>query len=182
MVNKKLQSLNKAKSAGPDGIHPRVYQELSDVIAAPLTRIFNSSIHQKSVPRDWKIAIVSPIFKKGEKSTPGNYRPVSLTCIASKILESFIRDHIINHMKINDLLSKRQFGFLQGRSTVLQLLKVLDEWTELLDDGKCIDAVYMDFQKAFDKVPHKRLISKVKSYGMDGEIADWVEAFLTDRM
>ena len=94
----------------------------------------------------------------------------------------FIRDHIINHLKTSNLLSKRQFGFLWGRSTVLQLLKVLDNWTKILNNsGSKIDAIYMNFQKAFDKVPHKRLLTKVNGYGLNGEIHDWIKAFLTNR-
>ena len=182
MVEKRLKNLNISKSSGPDGLHPRVLSELSDIIAPPLTNIFNASLEQKSIPDDWKMAIVSPIYKKGSKQKPENYRPVSLTCIASKIMESFIRDHIIAHMKINNLLSKKQFGFLHGRSTVLQLLKVLDNWVDILDKPKSkIDNIYMDFQKAFDKVPHQRLLSKLAGYGFTGEIRDWVQAFLSNR-
>ena len=136
-----MRSLNKTKSSGPDGIHPRVYIELSDIIAAPLTTIFNSSIQQKSVPNDWKLAIVSPIFKKENRTTPSNYRPISLTCIGSKVMESFIRDHMLQHMKANDLLTRKQFGFLQGRSTVLQLLRWIDDWTDSLDQGIGVDAI-----------------------------------------
>ena len=182
MVNEKLSNLIKTKSAGPDGIHPRVFWELSDVIAKPLTTIFNSSLQQREIPNDWRVATISPIFKKGNKQHASNYRPISLTCIASKIMESFIRDHMINHLKRNNLLSNKQFGFLRGRSTVLQLLKVLDNWTETLNiSGAKIDSIYMDFQKAFDKVPHKRLLTKVNGYGLNGEIHDWIRAFLSNR-
>ena len=181
-VRKKLEKLNVNKSAGPDGIHPRVFRELSDVLAPPLTIIFNTSLKEKNIPDEWKMAIVSPIYKKGSKQKASNYRPVSLTCIASKIMESFIREHIVNHMKINSLLSNKQFGFLSGRSTVLQLLKVMDDWADILDNSKAkIDVIYMDFQKAFDKVPHKRLISKLKGYGLHQEVQDWVTSFLTGR-
>ena len=85
-------------------------------------------------------------------------------------------------MKTNDLLSKKQFGFLHGRSTVLQLLKVLGDWAEILDTSSHkIDAIYMDFQKAFDKVPHRRLLNKINGYGLEGETHDWVKAFLHNR-
>ena len=93
------------------------------------------------------------LFKKGDKSDPGNYRPVSLTSIACKMMEKLVRNQIVEHMKRNKLFSKKQFGFISGRSTTLQLLLVLDQWTEILDNGGSIDSVYMDFMKAFDKVP-----------------------------
>ncbi len=124
-----------------------------------------------------------PHLKKGPKSSPANYRPVSLTSIASKIMESFIREHILNHLIVNNQLSKKQFGFLKGRSTMLQLVKVLDEWIDLLEvqTNKGIDTVYMDFQKAFDKVPHRRLLLKMQSYGLGTTLVNWVKDFLSNR-
>ena len=101
------------------------------------------------------LEIQSLLGKNGNRPTPSNYQPISLTCIASKVIESFIRDHMLQRMKANDLLTRKQFGFLQGRSTVLQLLRVLDDWTDSLDQGIGVDAIYLDFHKAFDKVPHK---------------------------
>ena len=85
---------------------------------------------------------------------------------------------MMNHMKINDLFSNKQFGFLSGRSTTLQLLNVLDDWTEALDNDHIIDIIYTDFQKAFDSVPHKRLLSKIKSYDIEGNILNWIKYFL----
>jgi hypothetical protein len=94
------------------------------------------------------------LFKKGDHKYAGNYRPISLTCIVCKVLETIVRESIVNHMQVHKLYSNKQFGFISGRSTVLQLLKVLDRWTEILDEGGCIDVAYCDFMKAFDKVPH----------------------------
>ena len=87
----------------------------------------------------------------------------------------------MNHMKKHNLFSNKQFGFLDGRSTVLQLLVVLDKWTRIIDEGGTIDCIYCDFKKAFDKVPHQRLLKKVESYGIKGEILGWIRAFLSDR-
>ena len=129
----------------------------------------------------WKRANVSPIFKKGKKQLASNYRPVSLTCILCKVQESIIRDDIIAHMNANGLISERQFGFLSGRSTTLQLLHVMDEWTDILDAGGTIDVCYMDFMKAFDKVPHRRLITKLHNHGIHGKLLDWIRSFLENR-
>ena len=79
------------------------------------------------------------------------------------------------------ILSKKQFGFIKGRSTILQLIKVMDDWTRILDEGGEIDVIYMDFMKAFDKVPHKRLIEKLKCYGYKGRLLNWIKEFLTGR-
>ena len=96
-------------------------------------------------------------------------------------MESLVRETIIDHMRENSLFSKYQYGFINRRSTTLQLLFVLDEWTEILDQGGTIDAVYLDFMKAFDKVPHKRLLHKLLAYGISGDLHNWIRSFLTGR-
>ena len=180
-VKKKLDKLNTAKSKGPDCLHPRVLRETSSELAAPLANIYNSSIASGVLPDDWKKANISAIFKKGVKKDPSNYRPVSLTSITCKILESFIRDEVYKHIKRNKLFSKKQFGFISGRSTTLQLLTVLEDWTKILDTDGTINNIYMDFMKAFDKVPHQRLLHKVNKYGISGKILNWIKSFLTGR-
>ena len=120
MVRKKIKKLKVNKSPGPDQIHPRVLHDINDAICKPITIIFNTSIKTKTLPSEWKKANVTAIYKKGNKSQPGNYRPVSLTAILCKVLESLIRDEIITHMKKNKLFSDKQFGFISGRSTMLQ--------------------------------------------------------------
>jgi len=177
----KLSKLNCTKSPGPDAIHPRVLFELREYIAYPLKLIFEESYKQKQLPMDWRSANITALFKKGSKNDVTNYRPVSLTSIVCKLMESIIRDLIIKHFKDNNFFSQKQFGFIKGRSTVSQLLKMLDEWTEILEYGGHIDVVYTDFEKAFDKVPHKRLINKLASYGIDSDTIEWIKAFLCYR-
>ena len=181
MVLEKLKKLKTNKSPGPDNIHPRVLNGAAKSLSIPLTIIFNTSIRTKTLPADWKHANISAIFKKGKKTLPQNYRPVSLTCIICKIMENLIRDAIIDHMTVNNLFSPYQFGFISGRSTVLQLLHVMKIWNEILDQGGSIDAIYCDFMKAFDKVPHKRLVYKLSKYGVKGQVLDWVDSFLSGR-
>ena len=180
-VQKKLKSLNPNKSLGPDRLHPRILKELHSVLDKPLAILYQNTLKQGKIPDEWKHAIVTAIFKKGDKRKPNNYRPVSLTCIICKIIESIVRDKIMDHMKNNNLFSNKQFGFLDGRSTVLQLLTVLDKWTKIIDEGGKIDCVYFDFKKAFDKVPHQRLIYKAEQYGIKGEIINWIKSFLNSR-
>jgi len=133
------------------------------------------------LPSDWKLAEVTAIYKKGPKTHRGNYRPVSLTSVCCKILESLIRDHIINYLLENSLLSDKQYGFVKGRSTMLQLLHMIDKWTEYLEYGGQIDTIYCDFEKAFDKVPHRRLISKLRTYELNDVILNWICDFLKAR-
>ena len=181
MVSKKLKNLDASKSPGPDDIHPRVLKETAPAIVPALTLLFNESLKSHSIPDDWKSGVITAIFKKGEKSDPGNYRPVSLTCIICKILESIIFDFIIKHLRKNKLLSKSQYGFISKRSASLQLLTVLEIWCNILDESGILDDINMDFQKAFDQVAHKRLLGKIESHGIIGDVLLWIKEFLNNR-
>lgn len=120
-------------------------------------------------------------FKKGDRFDVSNYRPVSLSCICCKLLESLIKDALMNHFKKNNLLDNRQYGFMGGRSTTIQLMKLLDEWTEAIDRGEEVDVIYTDFEKAFDRVPHNKLIEKLIGYGVNVNLIEWIKEFLKDR-
>ena len=133
------------------------------------------------IPNEWREGCITALFKKGNRKHASNYRPVSLTCILCKLLKTFVKDHIVDHMKKNLLFSPKQFGFISGRSTTLQLLYVLDKWTEILDNGGNLDCVYLDFMKAFDKVPHHRLLYKLRRYGISPNIVNWIQSFLYNR-
>ena len=181
LVLKKLKKLKISKSPGPDEIHPRVLKEIATIICHPLVIIYQKSLDTGELPTDWRLGNITAIYKKGSKKVAGNYRPVSLTSIACKIIESIIRDHVIEFMKDNKLFSDKQFGFIGGRSTVLQLLRLLDQITTIIDSGGAVDIVYFYFAKAFDRVPHKRLNIKLASHGIAGNILEWIKAFLSDR-
>lgn len=180
-VLKKLNALKIGKSPGPDGNHPRVLKEIAQAINEPLSILYNMTMSQGNIPHEWKRAHITPIFKKGNRHAAANYRPVSLTSIICKIQESIIRDKLVDHMKQNHLFADEQYGFIAGRSCITQLLEVLDEWTAILDGGGSLDAVYMDFMKAFDTVPHERLLSKLQSYGIKGKLHAWMRNFLIGR-
>ncbi len=180
-VKELLKEMREDKSEGPDRKSPRVLKPLAEVLYKPLTIIFRESVERGVVPREWKIAWITVIYKQGKKYLAGNYRPVSLTSILSKMLEKIIRDHMVEHMVKNNLFSNGQYGFIKGRSTVLQLLCAMESWTEAMDNGNKTDCIYTDFKKAFDKVPHKRLLKKVRAYGIEENICKWIEDFLKDR-
>ena len=154
---------------------------MGDFISVPLSIIFNKSFNSGSLPQDWKCAHVTPIHKKGARNLVSNYRPVSLTSIFSKMMESLIKDHIMNYLTRYNLISPYQFGFTPGRSCTTQLLHVLDYLTKHLDNGYSIEMIYLDFRKAFDSVPHQRLIHKLSSIGLQGNILKWIKSFLTNR-
>ena len=148
---------------------------MGEFIAIPLSIIFKKSFNSGILPQDWKNAQVTPIHKKGARNHIGNYRPVSLTSIFSKFMESIVKDYLMRHLLTNNLLSPYQFGFTPGRSCATQLLHVLDYFTRHLDNGDSVDVIYLDFQKAFDSVPHQRLIQKLSSFGIHGKILQWLE-------
>ena len=139
-----------------------------DAIAYPLNQIFRKSLDEGTLPDSWKVGRIAAIFKKGNRKLASNYRPVSLTSVTCKIMESFIRDSIITHMLHNNLFSEHQYGFMSGKSTTLQLLIIIEEWSKWLEDQESIDVCYLDFKKAFDSVPHTRLLMKLHSYGIRG--------------
>ena len=122
-----------------------------------------------------------PIFKKGEKTKANNYRPVSLINLICKILEALLRDKIMQHMCKNELLSPLQHGFIGGRSCTTQLIRALDDWTNILEDGGNVDSIYLDFKKAFDSVPHEHLLRKLEGYGITDKVLNWIRAFLKER-
>ena len=130
-------------------------KELASKISYPLTKIFEQSLNLGVLPEDWRRADITAIHKKGNKKAVENYRPISITSVVCKIFESIIRDSVMVHFTSNNLLSDRQYGFIHGRSVVIQFLKMLDEWTLKLEEGGQIDVIYTDLEKAFDKVPHR---------------------------
>jgi len=133
------------------------------------------------IPQDWKQAIVCPIFKKGSRKLPSNYRPVSLTSVCCKVMESIVYESMLFFLRSNSLISKDQFGFLARRSTCTQLLVTLNEWTRLTDIRSKIDSVYIDFAKAFDSISHRKLLFKVECYGFTPLLVRWLSSFLMNR-
>ena len=180
-VKKLLTGLDPHKAPGPDGLSPKLLKLLANEIAPAVTLIFNISYNSGSLPSDWKLAHIAPVYKKGERYKPANYRPISLTCIACKMLEHIITSHIMTHFESNGILSEEQHGFRRGRSCETQLLGYVDEVTEELERGHQVDTIVLDFAKAFDKVSHSLLIHKLQRYGVSGHVKSWIESFLSER-
>ena len=140
------------------------------------------SLQEGNVPLEWKEANIIPLFKKRSRNKSVNYWPVSLTSVICKLLETIIRDHMMNFLVKHKLINPSQHGFLKARSCLKNWLCFFEEVTTWVDDGSPLDVIYLDFQKAFDKVPHQRLILKLKSHGMGNSIINWIEQWLTDRV
>ena len=180
-VSRELRSLNPDKASGPDGVQNTVLKECAKHLAKPLCILFNKSMENGQLPLDWKRAIITPIFKKGTRSNAANYRPVSLTSQVCKVMERILKVHIVEHLETHNVISEQQHGFTKGRSCQTNLLESLEDWTDILDEGKGLDIIYLDYKKAFDTVPHRRLFHKLSAYGLKGNILRWLEDFLRAR-
>ena len=148
------------KSMEPDGLQPRVLGELAGETAKPLLAIYQRSWLTGEVPEDWRLADVTPIFKKGHKEDPGNYRPVSLNSVLGKVMEQIILGEITQHVSGVQGIRPSQHGFMKGRSCLTNLISLYEWVARLVDEGKAVDVVYLDFSKAFDKVSHSILLGK----------------------
>ena len=181
VVASKINNMKENKSPGVDGLSPKILKETVEQISKPLAHVFNMSLQEGIVPLEWKEANIIPLFKKGSRNKSVNYRPVSLTSVICKLLETIIRDHMMDFLVKHKLINPSQHGFLKARSCLTNLLCFFEEITKWVDEGSPVDVIYLDFQKAFDKVPHQRLILKLKSHGMGNSIINWIEQWLTDR-
>jgi len=175
-------SLKPKAGGGPDGLTAMLLKNIACSVAKPLSALFNSSFELSAVPEIWKAATVTPVFKKGSPSDVSNYRPISLTCIICKIMESIIKDKLIAYLLDKKLITKQQHGFLAKHSTCSQLLECVNDWSIELNVRNCIDVAYIDFQKAFDSVVHSKLCHKLKSYGISGKLLNWITEFLFNRV
>ncbi|PKU48710.1 rna-directed dna polymerase from mobile element jockey- hypothetical protein [Limosa lapponica baueri] len=150
---------NTRKSMGPDGMHPRVLRELVEVIADPLSTIFERSWRTGEVPEGWRKANVIPVFKKGKKEEPGNYRPVSLTSNPGKMMEQLVLGVISKHMEEKKAIRSSQHGFTKRKSCLTNLIAFYDGMTDWIGEGRAVDAV---FSKAFDTISHSILIGNLR--------------------
>ena len=176
-----LKTLDTKKASGPDQIPARILKLCAEEIAPILTVIFIQSLNSGFIPKDWLSANITPVFKKGDRSKPNNYRPISLTSICCKIFEHILYHHIIEHLNTNSILIDQQFGFRSGHSCEAQLISVVEDIHLAMDHSHQVDVIFIDFQKAFDKVPHHRLLNKLYHYGIRGKIHEWISTWLTQR-
>ena len=146
-----------------------------------LQRIFQQSYESSCLPLDWKRAVVTPVYKRDDKSLPKNYRPISLTCISCKFMEHIVLSSASKHFSNNDIITPYQDGFRKGFSILTQLITVLDDWFSSLDKRARTDVLLLDFAKAFDSVPHQKLLHKLHYCGVRNETLEWVKSFLLGR-
>ena len=177
-----LKQLSSQKSAGLDGISNRILKETAPFLTPSLTFLFNLSLRTEHIPAVWKISLVSPIYKhKGKPWCPSNYRPVALLSCVAKVFERLLSQKLLTYLLKTNLITPHQFGFLPERSTVTQLVYLVETWLKHLDAGASVASVFLDFNKAFDHVWHPGLLAKLAAAGVSDHSLAWIKDYLSDR-
>ena len=182
LVRKFIQKLQKPGGAGPDDLPAEFFKCCLPAITYPLSVIFNISLQSGSLPSIWKCAVITPVFKKGSPSNPANYRPISLTCIACKVLESCIKEALLSYLMSRNIITRHQHGFLSKKSTSTQLLECTLDWSVAFNSKNSVDVIYLDYARAFDSVVYNKLIYKLSCYGICNMLLCWIKDFLTCRL
>ena len=181
MVLEELKKIDPYKSNTEDCIHPRIVKEVMLTIAAPLTLLYNMSLTTGVVPARWKQGVVTPIHKGEDRHQAKNYRPITITSILCRTMERILKKKVMEHVIDNNILVDEQHGFVGKRSCLTNLLMNLEELTSIYDEGYPVDEIFLDLQKAFDTVPHQRLLYKLKKIGIQGQLLEWINSFITGR-
>lgn len=180
-VYKILLNLDSKTNTSPDKISNIFLKNCAISLTFPINYIFNYSIMTGTVPNIWKKSIVTPLHKKDSRSNASNYRPISLTCSLSKVMETLVHSQLSHFFEANNIIPDCQHGFSKGKSTTTQLLECFDDWTNALDKGFNVDIVYFDISKAFDSVDHNKLLLKLFKVGVGGNLLKWIENWLKNR-
>ena len=161
-----LCSLDIKKSHGYDNLPARLLIDAASFICKPLTYIFNLSLETGTFPEALKVAKVTPIYKKGPKTDPGNYRPISVLPIIGKVFEKVVNNRLVEFLELNNILSKDQYGFRKKYSTKLSLINLVNTLLTSIDEGKITLGIFIDLKKAFDTINHDILLNKMSHYAM----------------
>ena len=176
-----LESLPNKVNTSPDGLPYIILKHCAVSLAKPITRLLNLSLSSGFIPDFWKTSIILPLFKKGDKHAFDNYRPIALTSSLCKITEKLVYDHLLAFFNSRNILPDSQHGFRQNKSVTTQLLETFEIITSELDKDIPIDLIFFDFSKAFDCIPHDKLLAKLKLAGVPDWIYAWISSFLLHR-
>ena len=180
-ISKLICGLDNNKAPGPDGIHPRIIRQLNLAIAPHFRSSLRRHTERELFLRIGDVQIFVRFPKKGTGNDPANYRPISLTCIASKLFEHIATSNFMGHLVNHGILYEKQHGFMKGRSCESQLLELTHGLLNSLHDGKQTYLIVMDFAKAFDKVCHEKLVTTLHIYSVDPTTTHWIRGFLSNR-
>lgn len=176
-----MKGLKPKCSITPDGLPPILFKKLASVLCVPISMIFTRSLAESEVPDEFRQTIVTPIFKKGNRKLVNNYRPVAQGTVMCLLMEKLVIEYLEQFLRGTNQLDSHQHGFCKGRSTETQLLEVIQDWGEARARRRQIHCIYFDFSKAFDKVDHIRLLSKLRVLGIRSSVVGWCEAYLRSR-
>ena len=177
-VEKLLKNLNIYKSPGPDSLPPCILKEYASVLSSPLCFFFNKSFSTGKLPHLWKLANITPLFKKGSMTDRNNYRQISLTSVVCKIAEKIVKSRVMDFWQNIHIFNPNQFAYTEGRSTLSELLSCYDDWAKSCNNRKPTDIAFL----VFDSIPHERLLFKLERHGIDGSALQWFRNFLIGRM
>ena len=180
-IEKLLKGLSDHKASGPDKISNRLLKLLAEEVSPILQILFEATLKQGYLPKEWRHALVSPIFKKGDNGKAANYRPVSLTSVVCKTMEHIVASQIMRHLQDHNILTDAQHGFRKRISCESQLIMLVQDLALNIEEKHQTNMILLDFSKAFDKVPHQRLLHKLKSFGISQQATGWIAGFLFDR-
>jgi len=178
-IKNKLQNLDVKKGAGPDGLPPCILRECTAYFIDPLFILFNKSLDEGVVPSIWKKSFIVPIFKSGDRISANNYRPISILCTVAKVFDSLIYNKIFRMVKCK--IIPQQHGFFPSRSTESNLLQCTQFISGRLDSGTQVDVIYTDYAKAFDKIDHSILLTKLECIGIKGDLLRWLKSYIYNR-
>eukprot|EP00112_Aurelia_sp_Birch-Aquarium-sp1_P023361 Seg693.6 transcript_id=Seg693.6/GoldUCD/mRNA.D3Y31 product="LINE-1 retrotransposable element ORF2 protein" protein_id=Seg693.6/GoldUCD/D3Y31 len=182
-VIKLFSGINPDKASGPDKLPARYLKETATETGKLYHHLFTQSYNKGNLPSAWKHAVVCPVYKKASKSLPANYRPISLTAIPCKLIKHCIVSKIWSHLNKYNIITNKQHGFRSGMTCETQLVEAMNDWTSTLNQGSGqVDVLLLDFSKAFDVVPHRRLLCKLEMYGISDLTSKWIAGFLTGRL
>ena len=180
-VKKIIKELNSSKATGPDSIHNKLLIAAADIISSPLTSFFNRCLTEERFPKPWKFAHVTPVHKKGNTDECTNYRPISLLSCVGKLFERCVHGRVYNFLISNNLITSAQSGFIQGDSTIYQMLSIYDTLVTNYDKSIPVQSIFFDISKAFDRVWHRGLLCKLKAIGIKGNLLNWFSDYLSGR-
>ena len=176
-----LCALDASKSHGYDNLSVRLIKDAAPFIVYPLTYIFNLSLEMGKFPDALKIAKVTPLYKKGSKDDPGNYRPISVLPVIAKVFEKLVNERLMDFLESNDILYRHQYGFRKRYSTKLSLINLVNTLLKAIDRGEITLGIFIDFKKAFDTINHSILSEKLEYYGIRGIVLQWFQNYLSNR-
>ena len=173
--------MSESSAPGPDGIPAILLKRCCDALKLPLRILWEKSLELGEIPTKTKVGVITPAHKGGARNEAKNYRPISLTSHIIKIFERVLVEKLVEFLEIENLLNDNQHGFRRGRSCLSQLLNHYQNLLSLLEKNEAVDAIYLDFAKAFDRVDHGVLLKKLQALGIGNPLLKWIHSFLTER-